>query len=159
MDIWVFLICIAACAAAGTTGAAFPPGKWYLTLNRPSWTPPNWVFPVAWTSLYLAMSAAAAIVAPIEGSGLGMALWGLQIALNTLWSPIFFGLRRFGAAIIVVVVLWLAVGATMLAFFQLSALAGLLFVPYLLWCTIAAALNIAMWRMNPGLVPINANQA
>ena len=130
-----------------------------LSLNRPSWTPPNWVFPVAWTSLYLAMSAAAAIVAPMEGSGLGMALWGLQIALNTLWSPIFFGLRRFGAAIIVVVVLWLAVGATMLAFFQLNTLAGLLFVPYLLWCTIAAALNVAMWRMNPDLVPINANQA
>ncbi|MEM7056007.1 MAG: TspO/MBR family protein [Pseudomonadota bacterium] len=154
MDIWVFLICFAACGAAGSTGAAFPPGPWYLTLNRPSWTPPNWVFPVAWTTLYLAMSAAAAIVAPIEGSGVGLALWGLQIALNTVWSPVFFGLRRFGAAIIVVGALWLAVGATMLAFFQLSTIAGLLFVPYLIWCTIATALNVAMWRMNPDVEPV-----
>lgn len=154
MDFLVFAICLAACGAAATTGAAFPPGKWYLTLDRPSWTPPNWVFPLAWTSLYIAMSYAAARAAPHEGSGTGMALWGLQIALNTLWSPIFFGLRRFGAAIIVVVALWIAVAGTMLAFWQLDPLAGWLFVPYLLWCTIAAALNIAMWRRNPDVEPV-----
>jgi tryptophan-rich sensory protein len=154
MDLIVFTICLLACGAAATTGAMFPPGQWYQTLNRPSWTPPNWLFPVAWTLLYLAMSIAAARVAPLPGSGLPMALWGLQIALNTLWTPIFFGLRRFGGAIPVVVGLWLAVFTTMITFWELDPLAGWLFVPYLVWCTVAAALNIAMWRRNPDVEPL-----
>ena len=154
MDYLVFAICLAACGAAATTGASFPPGKWYLTLDRPSWTPPNWLFPVAWTTLYICMSVAAARVAPLDGSGLGMALWGLQIALNTLWTPVFFGLRRFGGAIIVVLALWVAVAGTMVTFWELDALAGWLFVPYLVWCTVAAALNIAMWRRNPNVEPL-----
>lgn len=157
MDFAVFAICLIACGAAATTGALFPPGSWYLSLNRPTWTPPNWVFPVAWTVLYICMSVAAARVAPLEGSGLPMALWGLQIALNTLWTPVFFGLRRFGGAIPVVLGLWLAVAATMLLFWELDTLAGILFAPYLLWCTIAAALNIAMWRRNPDLEPVKIN--
>ncbi|MEM6904792.1 MAG: TspO/MBR family protein [Pseudomonadota bacterium] len=154
MDWFVFVICFCACAAAGTTGAAFPPGTWYTRLNRPSWTPPDWLFPVAWTTLYICMSLAAARVAPLEGSGLAMSLWGLQIALNTLWTPVFFGLRRIKEAILVVVALWLAVGATMVAFWQLDQIAGLLFVPYLVWCTVAAALNVAMWRLNPDVPPL-----
>ena len=157
MDYIVFGICLAACGAAATTGAMFPPGLWYLRLDRPSWTPPNWVFPVAWTTLYLAMSVAAARVAPMPGSGTAMALWGLQIALNTLWTPIFFGLRRFAGAIFVVVALWIAVFATMLLFLQFDLIAGLLFVPYVLWCTIAAALNVAMWRRNPDVEPLQMN--
>lgn len=154
MDWIVFLICMTACAAAATTGGAFPPGQWYLRLDRPPWTPPNWVFPVAWSTLYIAMSVAAARVAPLDGSGLPMALWGLQIALNTLWTPVFFGLRRFGGAIVVVVALWAAVAATMVTFWQLDQVAGILFVPYLIWCTVAAALNIAMWRRNPDVEPL-----
>lgn len=154
MDYLVLGICFAACTAAATTGAVFPPGKWYLTLDRPSWTPPNWLFPVAWTSLYIAMSVAAARVAPHPESGLPMALWGLQIALNTLWTPIFFGLRRFGGAIIVVLGLWTAVAATMITFWQIDPIAGWLFAPYLLWCTVASSLNIAMWRLNPNIQPI-----
>lgn len=158
MDYATFAICLCACGAAATTGSMFPPGPWYLTLDRPPWTPPNWVFPVAWSSLYIAMSVAAARVAPLEGSGLPMALWGLQIALNVLWSPIFFGLRRFGTALYVVIALWLAVGATMIAFWELDLVAGLLFAPYLLWCTIAAALNFAMLRRNPQIVPLRPEE-
>lgn len=154
MDFLVFAICLLACGAAATTGASFPPGKWYLTLDRPPWTPPNWLFPVAWTALYVLMSWAAARVAPLPGSGTAMALWGLQIALNTLWTPVFFGLRRFGSAIIVVVGLWLAVAATMVVFWTLDPLSGAMLAPYLLWCTIAAALNIAMWRRNPDIKPL-----
>lgn len=157
MDFAVFAICLAACCVAGTTGAVFPPGPWYERLNRPSWTPPNWLFPVAWTTLYVAMSVAAARVAPLEGSGMAMALWALQVALNTLWSPMFFGLRRFGGAIFVVAALWLAVAGTMVTFWALDPIAGWLFVPYLLWCTIATALNVAMWRLNPDLEPVSVN--
>jgi len=158
MDWLTFIICASACVAAGTTGALFPTGAWYEALNRPRWTPPNWLFPIAWTSLYVAMSVAAARVAPSPEAGIAMALWGLQIALNTLWTPVFFGLRRMGGAMIVVVALWAAVGATMLAFIQIDLVAGLLFVPYLVWCTVAAALNFAMWRLNPDVKPLALNE-
>lgn len=154
MDWFVFAICLTSCTAAGSMGAAFPPGPWYLALNHPWWTPPNWVFPLTWTTLYIVMSVAAARVAPLEGSGTAIALWGLQIALNAIWSPVFFGLRRFGTAIIVVVALWLAVAATMVALWQLDPVAGWMFVPYLIWCTIASALNVAMWRRNPDIEPV-----
>lgn len=157
MDYAVFGVCLMSCCAAATTGAAFPPGAWYLRLDRPSWTPPNWLFPVAWTTLYVLMSIAAARIAPKTGSGLPMALWALQIALNTLWTPVFFGLRRFGGAAIVVVGLWLAVAATMVTFWELDSIAGWMLAPYLVWCTVAAALNIAMWRRNPDIEPLNMN--
>jgi tryptophan-rich sensory protein len=145
----LFATYLAACMAAATTGALFQPGPWYKALAKPRWTPPDWAFPVVWSLLYLCMSAAAARVALLPGSGLALALWSVQIALNTLWTPIFFGLRRMGAGLVVILFLWLAVAATMLAFWQLDRLAGLLFAPYLVWVSIAAALNHAVWSRNP----------
>lgn len=136
--------------AAAATGAMFEPGSWYAALRKPVWTPPNWLFPVAWFVLYICMSVAAARVAVLPDSGQAMALWSLQIALNTLWTPVFFGLRRMKAALIVVSCLWLAVAATLYVFWQLDPVAGALFVPYLLWVSIATALNEAVLRLNPG---------
>lgn len=153
MDWSLFLTFLAACGAAAATGAMFQPGAWYESLDKPDWTPPDWVFPTAWTVLYLFMSYAAMRVALLPGSGQAIALWGLQIAYNTLWTPIFFGLRRMGAGMAVIVILWLAVAATTVAFFRLDWLAGLLFVPYLIWCTIAGALNWSVWRRNPEARP------
>ena len=126
--IWVyFAIFFAACAAAGATGAMFQPGEWYKSLKKPSWTPPNWLFPLAWTTLYVCMSAAGARVAGLDGSGLALALWALQIALNTLWTPVFFGLRNIRGGMVVLVALWAAypvtlVGATPLESAQQAAL-------------------------------------
>ena len=145
----LFAIFLLACATAGTSGALFPPGDWYRKLEKPTWTPPDWVFPVAWTTLYLCMSIAAARVATLPGAGLALALWGVQIALNTLWTPVFFGLRNMRAALFVVLALWLSVAATLVAFWQLDGVAGALFLPYLIWVTIAAALNNAVLRLNP----------
>lgn len=145
----LFLIFLAACFAAGATGALFPPGPWYDRLHKPRWTPPNWLFPVAWTTLYLAMSYAAALVALSENNGLGLALWGLQIALNTLWTPVFFGLRRLKQGLYVLVTLWVSVAATMVVFFNVAPLAGWLFMPYLAWVSVAGALNYAVWKLNP----------
>ena len=149
MDILLFLIFLAACFAAGATGAMFPPGDWYRALSKPGWTPPDWAFPVVWTTLYLCMAAAGARVAVADGSGLAMALWSLQIALNGLWTPVFFGLQRIRAGFGVLAALWLAVACCMVAMWQIDMIAGLLFVPYLIWVTIAGALNAAVWRMNP----------
>lgn len=153
MDWILFAIFLASCLAAGSTGALFEPGKWYESLAKPSWTPPNWLFPVAWTTLYLCIAAAAARVAPLEGSQYAMALFALQIALNTLWTPVFFGLKRMGAGMVVLTALWLAVAATLVSFWSLDWIAGLLFVPYLAWVTVAGALNFSVWRLNPKAQP------
>lgn len=151
MFILAFAIFAAACAAAGATGAMFPPGAWYDRLQKPRWTPPSWMFPVAWTTLYICMSAAGALAVTTGESGFALALWGLQIALNTLWTPVFFGLRRIRAGMVVLVALWLAVAASTLALWAVTPLAGLLFLPYLAWVTVAAALNWSVLRLNPDI--------
>jgi benzodiazapine receptor len=150
---WLYFgIFLCACAAAGTTGGMFQPGEWYKSLAKPSWTPPNWLFPVAWTTLYLCMAGAGARVAGMEGSGLALALWALQIALNTLWTPVFFGKRNIRGGLIVLVALWLSVAACMIALFMLDWIAGVLFLPYLAWVSTAGALNFSVMRLNPSQV-------
>ena len=145
----LFTIFLLACIGAGTTGGLFPPGPWYRTLSKPSWTPPDWVFPVTWTTLYICMAVAGARVAMLPDNGIAMALWSLQIALNGLWTPVFFGLQNIRLGMAVVGALWVSVALAMAALWQMDQIAGLLFAPYLLWVTIAAALNAAVWRLNP----------
>ncbi len=145
----LFCIFLLACLGAAATGGLFPPGPWYDALKKPTWTPPNWVFPVTWMVLYLCMAGAGARVAVADGNGLAMALWAMQIAFNSLWTPVFFGLQKIKAGMAVIGVLWLTVFAAMLALWQVDALAGALFAPYLVWVSIAAALNASVWRLNP----------
>ena len=149
MDWLLFGIFLLGCGAAATTGAMFEPGEWYDDLDKPSWTPPKLVFPLAWTFLYLAMSVAAARVAVLDGAAYAMAFYAVQLAFNTLWTPVFFGLKRMGAGMAIILCLWGAVAATMLSFFALDTFAGLLFVPYLVWVSIASALNYSVWKRNP----------
>lgn len=149
---------LAACFAAGATGALFPPGKWYEDLNKPTWTPPNWLFPVAWTTLYLLMAGAGARVAVSPDNAVAMALWALQIALNGLWTPVFFGLRRIRLGLVVLVGLWIAVFSGMIALWQVDWLAGLMFAPYLAWVSVAGALNLSVMRLNPEVVRAEARR-
>lgn len=149
MDWMLFLTFLAACGAAGATGSMFEPGEWYRKLDKPVWTPPGIAFPLVWVTLYVAMSYAAMRIAQIEGSQQALAFWAVQIAFNTLWSPVFFGLKRMRRALVVLGCLWVSVTVTLVAFLQLDQLAGLLFVPYLLWVTIAGALNLSVLRRNP----------
>ncbi len=152
---WIlFTVFLLACMAAGTTGALFPPGAWYRTLSKPPWTPPNWLFPVAWTTLYLLIAAAAARVAMVPGAGLAMAAFGLQIALNALWTPVFFGLRRIRAALFVLMGLWVSVAAMAGLFWLMDPLAGYMLIPYLCWVTVAGALNLSVLRRNPDEKPV-----
>ncbi|MEM6478581.1 MAG: TspO/MBR family protein [Pseudomonadota bacterium] len=149
MDITVFLVYLAACCGAAATGSLFPPDKWYFEeLEKPSWTPPPWLFPLAWSVLYIASAVAAARVAGAEGAALASAFWALQIALNTLWSPVFFGLKRLGAAMVALSALWLAVLATTVSFWMIDAVSGLLMAPYVVWVSYAGALNWWIWRKN-----------
>ena len=87
-----------------------------------------------------------------------MAFWGLQIALNTLWTPVFFGLRRLRGALPIMGVLWLAVLGCLITHIQLDLIAGLAFVPYLIWLTIAAALNYSVATLNPDQQPLEIHK-
>lgn len=154
MDFLLFAIFLAATFGAGATGAMFPTGEWYKNLAKPSWTPPNWLFPVMWTSIYILIAFAAARVAPLEGSAYAMAFWAAQIAFNALWTPIFFGLRRLWGALPVMLALWVSVLGATITHWQLDLWAGLAFMPYLIWVTVAGFLNLSVARLNPGVAPL-----
>jgi tryptophan-rich sensory protein len=148
MNWLVFAACLAACAAPAASGMLFKPGTWYANLDKPWWTPPNWMFPVVWLVLYISMSAAAARVAPTPDGAALLALWATQIAFNTIWSGVFFGLRDIRAGLIIMAALWFSVLITTLAFWQADAIAGGLFGLYLAWVTVAFALNASVWTRN-----------
>ena len=153
MDWGLFVVFLAACSAAAATGGVFPPGDWYARLAKPGWTPPNWLFPLAWTALYLALAVVGARVAPLEGSHYAVAFWAMQIAFNALWTPVFFGLRRLGGALAVLAVLWVAVAGLLWSLWPLDRLSFWLTVPYLAWVSYAGALNADIRRRNRGMVP------
>jgi tryptophan-rich sensory protein len=152
MDWLIFIVFMAASCTAAATGSLFPPDSWYRALNKPNWTPKDWMFPVAWVTLYILSSVAATLVAGSEGVGLALAFWAFQIAANTLWSPVFFGLKRIRAAMISLVVLWLAVFGTLVSFWLVMPMAGWMMVPYLVWVSVAGALNWSILWRNPDAV-------
>ena len=158
MDIILFLVFLAASFGAAATGAIFPPGAWYQRLAKPVWTPPNWMFPVMWTAIYLLSSFAAARVAGLTGSSYAMAFWAALIAFNSLWTPTFFGLRRLEGALIVMACLWLSVLGCAVTHAQLDLWAGLAFLPYLVWVTVAGVLNLTVARMNPDVAPLDLSE-
>lgn len=144
-----------ACFAAATTGAFFRPGPWYDRLDKPSWTPPDWLFPVAWTLLYIAIGVAPWLVwraAGFAGAALPLAVWAVQLLLNAAWSWLFFGLRRMDLAFAEVIALWLSIALMIVLFLPISTTAGLLMIPYLVWVSFAAALNFAVWQRNKDAV-------
>lgn len=131
-------------------GAAFPAPDYYARLAKPAWAPPPWLFGPAWTLLYALMGIAAWLVAVQGGAGTRRALgmWGVQLGFNAAWTPIFFGLRIPGVALVEIAVMWVAIALTTVAFFGRRALAGALLLPYLAWVTFAAVLNFEIWRLN-----------
>jgi tryptophan-rich sensory protein len=146
-----FLVIVFAAAFAGSRIVKPALGGWYAALKRPSFTPPNWIFAPVWTTLYVLMAVAAWLVWKEEGFAAhkaALVLFLVQLFLNALWSPVFFGLHRIGAGFLIIVFLWLAILATSVAFWGVSASAGAMLVPYQLWVTYAAVLNYALWRMN-----------
>lgn len=146
--LWTILPFLGVVFIASLTGAIFRPGQWYKSLNKPGWTPPDVVFPIVWGLLYVAMAYAAWRVWDLEGLHPALAIWAVQLALNALWSAVFFGMRKPGLALAEVTLLWLAVAANLYAFAQIDAIAGWLLAPYLIWVTIAATLNLQIVRLN-----------
>ena len=143
-----FLCFLSACAAAAATGSVFLPGAWYQSLKKPDWTPPKKAFPIIWTALYVASAVAATRVALSDDPAPGLALWSVQIALNTLWTPVFFGAHRMATGMVVIALLWLVLAITCVVFLQTDLWAGLLMLPYFAWIGLASALNWRIWRDN-----------
>ena len=140
----VFILAVVAVSVLGglATAAAIP--GWYATLAKPSWTPPDWVFGPAWTTLYALMAGAAWLVwrrrRLVEVRGALLAWW-VQLALNLLWTMLFFGLRQPLWGLIEIVALWIAIAITIALFHRVRPLAALLLVPYIAWVSFAISLN------------------
>jgi benzodiazapine receptor len=139
------------CFAAASPGAVFMPGEWFAALKKPAWNPPSWIFGPVWTALYAMMAAAAWLVWQRGGwkeQRKPLLIFLAQLAFNALWTPLFFGLHRPGVAFAEIVLLWLAIVATLVAFRPVNRTAAWLLVPYLAWVSFAAVLNGTLWRLN-----------
>lgn len=145
---------VVACLAVAGLGGVFTSSSvrdWYPVLQKPSWNPPSWLFGPVWTTLYIMMAVAAWLVWRRRGSvhvKSALRLFVFQLILNALWSPLFFGLRSPLAGLLDIVPLWVAILATLLSFWKISPVAGVLLVPYWLWVSFATALNFAIWKLN-----------
>jgi tryptophan-rich sensory protein len=137
------------CAAA--IGGFFTPGPWYQQIQKPTWTPPGWLFGPVWTALYAMMGVSAWLVwrqGGFQKQATPMRWFLIQLALNALWSPLFFGLHNPGLAFAEIVLLWAAILVTLMRFWRVSPVAGGLLIPYLAWVSFASVLNAAIWRLN-----------
>ena len=152
---WIGLVVfVVVCLGAGGLGAIATTPEiegWYTTIEKPSWNPPDYVFGPVWTTLFVMMAIAAWMVWKPEGfqaATMPLTLFAVQLGLNVAWSWIFFGMHQPGWAFLEIVVLWVAIVATTVAFFRRSKIAGWLMVPYLAWVSFASVLNFTIWRLN-----------
>ena len=147
---WVIL-----CYAAGAIGSVFTSGAipgWYRDIAKPEWTPPSWVFGPVWTALYLMMAVAAWLLwrqGGFPSQRKPLILFLVQLTLNAAWTPLFFGLHSPGLAFAEIILLWMAIAATLAAFRRTHLVAAWLLTPYLAWVSFAAVLNFTLWRLNP----------
>ena len=140
-----FLVAAFAVAALGSIATSGNVDGWYASADKPSFNPPNWLFAPVWTTLYAAMAVAAWLVWRRGGD---LLVWWVQLALNLAWTPVFFAGEWLWPALAVIVALDLAVAVTLIRFWQISRVAGLLFVPYLAWVLYATALNAGIAALN-----------
>jgi translocator protein len=137
--------------AAAALGARFLPDEWYQQLNKPSWNPPSSLFAPVWTILYLLMATAAWLVwrrHGISGALIPLLLFVAQLLLNAAWTWLFFGLHRISGALVDIAILWVVILATLISFWKLEPLAGILLLPYIAWVSFAAVLNQTIWQLN-----------
>ena len=126
---------------------------WYPTLIKPVFNPPNWIFPIAWTILYIMMGVAGGLIwnyleSDQEKVKKAFTFFIIQLALNALWSYLFFGLHNPFLALIEIILLWLMIFETYTQFKKIDKIAGMLLIPYLAWVTFATVLNASIWWLN-----------
>lgn len=147
------IVMIVIAELAGVVGSIFTfpsVGTWYSTLNKPWFTPPSWVFGPVWLALYALMGIAAGLVwnSKSKLKERALQIYGFQLLLNVVWSLLFFGLHASLYALIDIVAMWIAIAATIFVFYKVDKRAGWLLVPYIIWVTIATALNYYVWILN-----------
>jgi tryptophan-rich sensory protein len=165
---WLALLAFIVLAlAAGVIGALFAPGAttpgvataglsgstgaWYASLTKPAWTPPDRWFGPVWTLLYVLMGTSVWLVwreRYHRGRNPALLAYAIQLALNALWAPIFFGTKNIGAGLFLIVALWLTLVWTLREFSAVRPAAAWLLLPYLGWVSVAVALNLSIWRHN-----------
>jgi len=148
-----FIVSFAASAVGAV--ASIQAKSFYGQLVQPEWAPPSYVFGPVWTVLYALMAIAAWLVWRSGGfhtNRVALSLFMVQLALNALWSWLFFAWQRGALAFVDIVLLWVLIVVTLVSFWRVLPLAGALLIPYLLWVTFAAALNYSLWQLNPQIL-------
>jgi len=143
--LWLLLSFLVAAIAS-----MFMPDAWYAALQKPEFNPPNWVFAPVWTLLYILMAISVwRVQRKQQRFSFEIALWLVQLALNGLWSWLFFGLHRPDLALIDIALLIVVLLTTVLAFARIDRNAAWLLLPYLAWVSFASMLNLSLWQLNP----------
>lgn len=150
-----YVLFIAIAQAAGLIGTYFTTDAiptWYASLQKPSFAPPNWVFTPVWTTLYTLIGIAGARAWELRSrktnADRGLDWYWTQLFLNAIWSPIFFGAKNLGLALIVIVIMWFTIAMTIREFWKAEKRMALLLLPYIAWVSFATILNYAYWTLN-----------
>ena len=147
-----FAASVVVCEAAGALGSVFTISAipvWYAALQKPWFTPPNWLFAPVWLTLYFLMGTTLYLLwGKRPQSGTALMAFGVQLALNIAWSAVFFGAHDLFYGFVVIAMLWVAILATMSFSYRVSRSAAALLAPYILWVTVASALNYYVWVLN-----------
>ncbi|MBD3329887.1 tryptophan-rich sensory protein [Candidatus Dojkabacteria bacterium] len=151
-------IFITICQSAGLIGTAFTMQSiptWYASLNKPSFTPPNWLFGPAWLTLYTLMGISISLIwknrnnpSKSEEAKSATTLFFIHLFLNAIWTPVFFGAKLVFPAFIIIVAIAVFIIVLMIKFWKINKIASYLLIPYLLWVSFASALNFAVWILN-----------
>ena len=147
---FMWLVFVLVAQLAGIIGSFFTMDAvktWYLVINKPSWNPPSFIFGPVWITLYTLMGIASYLVWKKKEKKL-IGIYGLHLALNSLWSILFFGMKRFDLALIEILVLLVMIAYLSIKFYKVRNLAGVLLIPYLLWVSFASVLNFTIWSLN-----------
>ncbi|MCX9084481.1 MAG: tryptophan-rich sensory protein [Candidatus Methanoperedens sp.] len=155
LDTKKLIISIFICLFAGFIGSFFTTPAiptWYAALQKPSFAPPNWVFFPVWTALFIMMGISLFLVwqkgCEDKKVKTAIIIFAGQLVLNALWSFAFFGLRSPLLGLVEIVILWVAILATIMSFMKISRTAAYLLIPYILWVSFAAMVNFSIWRLN-----------
>ncbi len=148
-------VSVVGCELVGILGAPFTVSaipSWYTSLNKPFFTPPGWLFAPVWTLLYFLMGVSFYLIWQLGWQKKSVRTAGtlflIQLGLNFLWSPVFFGLRSPALGLLVILPLWAMIALTIKKFYPLSKWAAYLLILYLVWVSLASALNLAIWVLN-----------
>jgi tryptophan-rich sensory protein len=149
----ISILIIFLAGAVGTVSTLPEITTWYAALAKPSWTPPNWAFGPVWSTLYVLMGIALFLVwrEGLERKEVKVAIsiFAVQLAINVMWSLVFFGGHNIFGGLVLILILWIAILINIIVFYRISKAAGLILIPYLIWVSIATYLNYSVFILNP----------